>query len=81
MEQGQSHTGPLSAQHVEFWRLKRVCEVTGISKSEIYRQIADGRFPQPKNYRDSPGKKFWLSTQIKDWQRQQLNDDDFGDLL
>lgn len=64
-----------------FLRLPDVVKITGISKSEIYRQVADGRFPAPRHYRDSPGKKFWLSTQIKDWQRDQLGDDDFGDLL
>lgn len=33
-----------------FLRLKDLIEITRISKSEIYRQIADGRFPRPFKY-------------------------------
>lgn len=60
---------------IEFWSLKRVLQAVGLSKSEIYRQISDGRFPGSRAYLDNPHKKFWLSTEIRQWQRRQIGDD------
>lgn len=52
---------------------------TGFSRSELYRQIADGRFPKPRKYRDT-NKSFWVSVEVLNWQRDQVGDD-FEDLL
>lgn len=64
---------------VEFWRLRTVMVATGFSRSELYRQIADGRFPKPRKYRDT-NKSFWVSIEVLNWQRDQVGDD-FEDLL
>lgn len=61
-----------SVVHAEFWNLKRVVEVTGVSKTEIYRQMNLGLFPKSNGYRDTPKKRFWLSNDIKQWQQEQF---------
>ncbi len=61
-----------SAVHAEFWNLKRVVELTGISKSEVYRQMRLGLFPKSNSYRDTPKKRFLLSNDIKRWQQEQF---------
>lgn len=55
--------------------MKRVVEVTGISKTEIYRQIATGRFPAGRPYKSNPSRRFWVSTEVAAWQREQVGDD------
>jgi predicted DNA-binding transcriptional regulator AlpA len=62
---------PIIETPVEFWRMKRVIAVTGLSRTEIYRRVAAGYFPLPRKYLDSI-MNFWLSTDIKKWQLQQL---------
>lgn len=61
-------------QHVEFWSLTRVTEVTGISKSEIYRSIKAGTFPASHAYKCNI-RRFWLSHEVKAWQQSQLDVD------
>lgn len=61
-----------TAVHAEFWNLKRVTEITGISKSEVYRQMRLGLFPKSNAYRASPKKRFWLSNDVKRWQQEQM---------
>lgn len=58
--------------HVEFWPLTRLVVITGISKSEIYRQMRSGLFPKSKAYHDTSTRKFWLSSEVKQWQLDQL---------
>lgn len=66
--------------HIEFWRLKKVIDVTGLSKSEIYRRMELGSFPQPKKYPDS-NMNYWVSKQVVEWQRAILGADEFDELL
>lgn len=56
---------------VEFWRLPTVMQKVGLSKSEIYRRISDGRFPKSRRYPDSD-KTYWVSTEVVEWQQQVL---------
>lgn len=72
----------MGQQTLEFWRLKRVMEVTGLSKTEISRRVAAGTFPKPEKYPDSI-MNFWPSTRVQAWQRGVLAEvaDDFADLL
>jgi predicted DNA-binding transcriptional regulator AlpA len=62
------------ASQLEFWRLPTVIERTGLSKSEIYRRIANDRFPKPRKYPDS-GKTFWVSRDVTQWQMEVLGMD------
>ena len=59
------------ASPLEFWRLPVVIQKTGLSKSEIYRRAAEGRFPKPRRY---PGtdKSFWLNRDVLTWQLETL---------
>jgi len=60
---------------VEFWSLKTVVAAVGLSKTTIYREIAEGRFPPSRPYADNPGRRFWASTEVIAWQRRQVGDD------
>jgi predicted DNA-binding transcriptional regulator AlpA len=70
-----------SDHSLEFWRLPRVIEVTGLSKTEIYRRAAEGQFPKPRPYRDIPNKRFWISTEVQRWQAKQVGEDEWFALL
>lgn len=63
---------------MEFWRLPVVMQRVGLSKTEIYRQMKDGRFPRNRLY---PGTKssFWVSAEIIAWQIDTIGS--FEDLL
>jgi len=56
---------------VRFMRLSDVVAACGLSKTEIYRRVAAGRFPQPRKYPDSH-RTFWPSTEVVAWQQQIL---------
>jgi predicted DNA-binding transcriptional regulator AlpA len=56
------------AVDLEFWPMKVVAKKVGLSQTEIYRRIADGRFPRGLHYADGGKRKFWLSTEIIEWQ-------------
>lgn len=57
----------------QFLRMPQVIQQVGLSRSEIYRQIAGGRFPAPRKY-PSSRKSYWLSTEVRDWQESALRD-------
>ena len=60
---------------VEFWRLRTVLQKVGLSKSEVYRQMASGTFPKSRRYAGSGTRgTFWLSRDILLWQEEQLWD-------
>lgn len=56
----------------QFLRLPDVLKATGYSKSEIYRQMAAGAFPRSHSYRANPKKRFWLLSEIQNWQNDQI---------
>lgn len=62
----------------QFMRLPDVVKHVGLSKSELYRQIAAGRFPAPRPYRDNPKKRFWLQSEVEMWQVAQIHADLLG---
>lgn len=45
--------------------LKRVLDLTSLSRSTIYREIASGRFPSP--HKLSLGRVGWLCSEIEAW--------------
>ncbi|WP_022687638.1 helix-turn-helix transcriptional regulator [Sphingomonas phyllosphaerae] len=65
----------------ELWRLPRVIEVTGLSKTEIYRRVSQGQFPKSRPYKDIPNKRFWISTEVQRWQAEQVGEDEWAALL
>lgn len=48
-----------------FLRIKEVVYLTGLSRTEIYRRVADGRFP--KQHRISPMIAVWRLSEIENW--------------
>lgn len=61
----------LAALDVQFWRLPRVMETVGLSKSEIYRRMPLGQFPRSEKYQGTEI-SYWLSTEVRAWQLHQL---------
>ena len=59
-------------------RLKSVVEITGISKTEIYRRLAKNSFPKPG--RIGPRIVIWRESEIKMWMFKQF-DPDIASLL
>ncbi len=60
---------------VEFLPMKRVVQLVGLSQSEIYRRIKQGQFPASRAYRGASTRRFWMSTEVHAWQRDQVGDD------
>lgn len=51
-------------------RLREVLAITNLSRSTLYRYIAQGRFPKPKKLNPAFGSKGaarWLSSDIEQW--------------
>lgn len=59
----------------EFWPLKQVLKRVGLSKTEIYRRMADGRFPAGHLYGGEGSKRFWLASEIRAWQADLLGEE------
>ncbi|MGH8082926.1 MAG: helix-turn-helix transcriptional regulator [Lysobacter sp.] len=56
-------------QTEELAAIKRVCAMTGLSKTTIYRMIRDGTFPKPVLV----GRRaLWPVSRIHTWARQQV---------
>ena len=52
------------------WRLPRIKEATGLSRSAIYQRISDGMFPKQINL---GGRAVgWLESDIQNWIKQCL---------
>lgn len=54
----------------DYLRRKTVCQTTGLPPSTLYAKMAAGEFPKPVKL----GKRAvgWISTDIEDWKRKQL---------
>lgn len=51
-------------------RRRQVEEATGLSKSAIYQNIADGRFPKPVPITDKA--VGWLADEVEAWQADRV---------
>lgn len=47
-------------------RLRAVCDATGLSRSAIYRLVAEGRFPKPIHPL-GPRTAAWLASEVQNW--------------
>lgn len=61
------------SEDIEFWRLETVMAKTGYSRSEIYRKVKAGTFPPSHPYNDGTRRRFWLSSEVRTWQRGVLD--------
>lgn len=57
------------SNEIQFWLLSKVTEMVGLSRAEIYRRMAGGRFPASRRYGEGGTRVFWLSSEIKAWQQ------------
>lgn len=56
----------------KFLRFPAVKEITGCSRSEIYRRIALGTFPKPVKLSDAGRAVAFLESEIAQWQRERI---------
>lgn len=56
-----------------FWRLPDVQTRVGLSKTEIYRRIREGSFPHSRRYRPKGSGVYWLSSEVRRWQVNEVN--------
>jgi len=61
------------APDVEFWPMKVVVQKVGLSQAEVYRRVAEGRFPRSRGYADGGVRRFWVSTEVQAWQQSILD--------
>lgn len=48
-------------------RMKRVCDLTGISKSHVYHMVSKGQFPKPVSLVPGGSSKGWVEEEVVDW--------------
>ena len=58
------------AQTNQFWRLPKVLEETGLTRSSLYQMMADGEFP--KSFNISERCVAWLSDDVERWKTERL---------
>lgn len=58
-------------ENFELWRIGTVTQKVGLSRATIYRFISENRFPKSQPYKGS-NRVFWLSSEIRQWQWEQL---------
>ena len=81
-------TRPMQSQDLpkhattQWWRLSRVMEETGLSRSTIYRMMKSGTFPKSRTM-TSPKATIWLQSEIVEWKANGLEPEttDVSDLL
>jgi len=49
------------------FRQRKVSEVTGLARSTLYKEVAEGRFPPPVQL--TGGAVGWLETEVEEWIR------------
>lgn len=53
-----------------FLRLREVCRLTGLSRSQIYRLQSAGQFPA--HVKPSPATSAWIDVEIAQWQADRI---------
>lgn len=61
---------------IRFIKLPEVTHRTGLSRSSIYRRIAEGTFRPSRPYRDRTG-AFGTSVEIERWQAEQVGEEEW----
>jgi prophage regulatory protein len=56
------------------FRRREVEKVTGLSRSTLYEEIAEGRFPKPINI--GTRAVAWLETEVEAWQKARIAERD-----
>jgi prophage regulatory protein len=51
----------------EIWRLERVVDATGLSRTAIYTLMAAGRFPRPVSIHPGSRAIGWVSSEVRAW--------------
>ena len=71
------HDGPVDLRYSgNLLRLKEVCRRTGKSRSDIYRCIAEGRFPAPVKLGERSSA--WVEAGVSDWVAARIAERDAG---
>ena len=54
----------------QFWRLPKVQQETGLSRTSIFRKMEDGTFP--KSFKITERSVAWLSDEVEQWKAARL---------
>lgn len=65
-----AQAGSRAAEGMEFMHVREVCRKTTLSRTQIYRMMAVGRFPKAKAI--SVGRKAWLASEVVGWIEERL---------
>ena len=60
------------AEPPEIWRLERVVDSTGLSRTAIYTLMAAGRFPRPISIHPGSRAIGWVSSEVRAWIRSRI---------
>lgn len=55
---------------MQIWRLKRVVEETGLSRSTIYAYVKDGKFPKQVHLTQRTAG--WVASEVEEWIRERV---------
>lgn len=58
-------------KHLEFLKLRQVCNRIGYGKSWLWDAVKHGRFPSPIRVNDGVSVR-WLSSSVEQWMREQI---------
>ena len=64
-DQPAPHTSSIEVKAVRFIRLPEVIHVAGMSRSQVYRLVAAGQFPQPVKLGQSASA--WIEAEVAQW--------------
>lgn len=67
---GACSTLPAALLAFTFLRLPEVCRVTGLSRSQVYRLQAAGKFP--KNVKLGVSASAWIDREVAQWQADRI---------
>lgn len=54
---------------MEFWRIKKVCEVTSLSRATIYRLMKKEKDPFPRQVACGSNSRAWIRQEVTEWMR------------
>ena len=50
-----------------FLRMRDVLNITGLSRTTLFRRIANNTFPKQRSYGDGSPTVYWLESEIEHW--------------
>ena len=55
-----------------FIKIREVCDITTLSRAQVYKKINQGKFPPPVPLGEESRAVGWVASEIFEWMRQQI---------